>query len=463
MPDPTASEALRTQRTVFDFGIREIETLEIRQADAIFSKRTLDVCFIVDRFKDPTDAIDYGALLDNFKAALNAINSDLRKKYLRIRYALVVLSGSDYSLATSSGMVSFVKFRKELLAVNFVNDASLVQHSYTAIEEACKRLNWSADSDGVTKAIVMLTDTPDRRATGSAPRLEFVATCLTLSMGSYRYYMTNCEGFPTFIDNELVNITGFDNPANNGTYRIVNVGSTIELYYPDGTPANDLIYEVTEGDVTITTVATSPTYSPGDPTQALAALDAINAAFSQGPTFSGSGYSDFVSASGGVLLNVAQFATPAAARATIVDLLESASATVPGIDPIYLVNDNAELTAQLETGETVTFLTRPFAISVAGSGENGLRSINLTVDNTDKQVSQLIARVKKRTAPLEITFRVYLSNDLTGPQHAPPIRLYLESVETKGSSVAGEAKFIDIQNAPFPNAYYVKRRFPTLG
>jgi len=175
----------------------------------------------------------------------------------------------------------------------------------------------------------------------------------------------------------------------------------------------------------------------------------------------GDGYDDLVDATGGALIEAPDFSTPAALRATLVALLRELSED-EGLDPIYLVNDNVPLIAALETEEVVTFAPRGFALNTSGSGEDGVKGIGITIDNHDLQVSKYLAQASLRTAPVEIRYRVYSSDDSSGPQNNPPITLYLGPVEIQGNKVSGEARWIDIQNSEFPTLFYDKAHFPGL-
>ncbi len=199
-----------------------------------------------------------------------------------------------------------------------------------------------------------------------------------------------------------------------------------------------------------------------DAADALADLDAT---FFYGP-FDGADYNTLVTATGGAKITPTDFTNATTLRSRLVTLWEALSVDT-GLDPIYLVNDNVPFTAFLEpVGDAdpveIEFQTRSFAINTADSGEDGVKGVSITIDNTDLAVSQYLSEAAKKTAPVEVTLRVYLSDDLSGPQNDPPITLYLGPIETRGTVVSGEARWIDIQNAPFPNIYYNRANFPGL-
>jgi hypothetical protein len=165
------------------------------------------------------------------------------------------------------------------------------------------------------------------------------------------------------------------------------------------------------------------------------------------------GYDLLVEDTGGAKLTVATAAHFAAA----LDALAN-----PIADPIHLVNDNMPLTALIETGTEVTFVTRSFELNPFVSGEDGSPSIQLTIDNTDFAVSRYINNARKFAVPLEVVLRIYMTNDLTGPQNNPPMVLFATDFDTRGSVVGCKLSWIDLINSKFPNFYYTPARCPSL-
>jgi hypothetical protein len=134
----------------------------------------------------------------------------------------------------------------------------------------------------------------------------------------------------------------------------------------------------------------------------------------------------------------------------------------PVEDPIYLVNDNRNFTALIETGAEVDFLQRSFSIEPFTSGEEGSIGVPVTIDNSDLQVSRFLTRAKAYTLPLEVIIRIYEEGDTSGPQNVPPLKLYATDFEIKGSLVSCQLSWIDLHNANFPNEFYTPTKCPSL-
>lgn len=131
--------------------------------------------------------------------------------------------------------------------------------------------------------------------------------------------------------------------------------------------------------------------------------------------------------------------------------------------PIYIVQDFRELVATLETSEEITFLPIWFNFTLPAANESGRQDLSISIDNIDRQVSDFIALAKDSTTPVFITYRPYLSTDLSQPQLDPPLRLTLQDVNITLSSVQGKAIFADVVNKKWPTEYYTRARFPSIG
>lgn len=131
--------------------------------------------------------------------------------------------------------------------------------------------------------------------------------------------------------------------------------------------------------------------------------------------------------------------------------------------PIYIVQDFRELTATLETFVEITFQPVWFNFSLPAANESGRQDLSISIDNIDRQVSDFISLAKNSRTPVFITYRPFLSSDLTQPQLNPPLRLTLQDVNITLTSVTGKAIFADVVNKKWPTEYYTRSRFPSIG
>lgn len=136
----------------------------------------------------------------------------------------------------------------------------------------------------------------------------------------------------------------------------------------------------------------------------------------------------------------------------------------PGVqDPIFIVKSPRALVALDENAVSRTFLPCGFLFTLPTENEEGFRSLNISVDNIDRAVSDFVDAAKSEEVPVEVVYRPYLSDDLTQPQMIPPLVLYLKDIQVTEFQVSGRATFMDLVNRKFPSELYTRKRFPTLG
>lgn len=132
-------------------------------------------------------------------------------------------------------------------------------------------------------------------------------------------------------------------------------------------------------------------------------------------------------------------------------------------DAIYIVQSRRPIRAKDETGMVRLFEPVGFQFSLPPTSEEGFRSLNISIDNIGKRVSDFVNTAKGSEVPVEIYYRPYLSDDLSQPQMNPPLVLWLKDVQITPTQVLGRATFMDIINKKFPSELYTRERFPTLG
>lgn len=130
---------------------------------------------------------------------------------------------------------------------------------------------------------------------------------------------------------------------------------------------------------------------------------------------------------------------------------------------IYLVRGKSQVAALDENGDLLTFEPAGFQFSLPPENEDGFRSLNIAIDNIDRRVSDFVNIAKSEVVPVQIIYRPYLSDDLTGPQMNPPLVLYLKDITVTAMQVTGRATFMDVVNQKFPSELYTRLRFPALG
>lgn len=128
----------------------------------------------------------------------------------------------------------------------------------------------------------------------------------------------------------------------------------------------------------------------------------------------------------------------------------------------FLVQDRTDKVMTLEDASVHTFRACAFRMSLPASGDNGLQELSIAIDNVDQEISDFIDAVKDSLVPVTVTYRPYLSTDLTTPQMDPPLVLSLTDITVSTIEVTGRASFADIINRKFPTDFYSRSRFPGL-
>lgn len=136
--------------------------------------------------------------------------------------------------------------------------------------------------------------------------------------------------------------------------------------------------------------------------------------------------------------------------------------------PIRVVRDYADLTATLEAtapvdpSTAVTFTRFAFDFTKPEVSSVGVPQITITMDNVDRAIVANIEAALTTTDLVQVTYREYLSSDLTVPANNPPLSMTIMSVTADVFKVTAVAGFPDMMNRRFPSLEYSAEVFPGL-
>lgn len=130
--------------------------------------------------------------------------------------------------------------------------------------------------------------------------------------------------------------------------------------------------------------------------------------------------------------------------------------------PIYVVRDFEDLNAQLENGAPVTFIRYAFDLVKPEVSATGVPQCTVEIDNVSRDILANVQLAMTSTELITMTYREYLSTDLTGPQNDPPMTMVLSNISADVFKVRATASFGDLNNKRFPNEEYTAERFPGL-
>lgn len=137
-------------------------------------------------------------------------------------------------------------------------------------------------------------------------------------------------------------------------------------------------------------------------------------------------------------------------------------------EPLRVVRDNQNLTARLEEdapvngGEAVLFVAYPFDIKPPDTDEYGKPELTITIDNVGREILTYVEQAVKTRDVIEVTYRLYLASDLSGPQNNPPMTMQVTSISATPQSITIVASFADLSNKAFPKQMYTLEQFPSL-
>ena len=136
--------------------------------------------------------------------------------------------------------------------------------------------------------------------------------------------------------------------------------------------------------------------------------------------------------------------------------------------PIRVVRDYAPLTATLEAtapadpGAAVTFAAFAFEFTKPEVSSTGVPQITIEIDNVDRMILANIEAAMTTTDLVQVTYREFISSDLSAPQNNPPLTMIIMTVSATVFKVTATAGFPDLMNRRFPNAEYDAQTYPGL-
>lgn len=135
---------------------------------------------------------------------------------------------------------------------------------------------------------------------------------------------------------------------------------------------------------------------------------------------------------------------------------------------IRVVNDHANLTATLEAdaplnpGESVIFISFNFDFQLPNVESVATPEMVLVLDNVTREIEDNLALATASPYEIQVTCRLYLSNDLTGPQNNPPYTFNITTCEADDFRVTCRCSMGNVANRQFPSKDYTVQLFPGL-
>ena len=136
--------------------------------------------------------------------------------------------------------------------------------------------------------------------------------------------------------------------------------------------------------------------------------------------------------------------------------------------PVRYVNDGLDLTAYLEAtaprnpGEEVTFTAGQFRLKVPETTDKGVSDLQIAIDNVNPVITRYIELAMQNPEPIDVIWRPYVSDDLSGPDLDPPLYMQTVKINVDITSVALTASFNEWVNKRYPGFIYTAEDYPGL-
>ena len=136
--------------------------------------------------------------------------------------------------------------------------------------------------------------------------------------------------------------------------------------------------------------------------------------------------------------------------------------------PIRVVRDKVNLIATLESGApvdastAVTFVAFRFNLTPPEVSASGSPTCTVEIDNVGREVMVQIEAAQANPQITQITYRQYISSDLSAPQNNPPIALDVIAISADPFKISMTCGFDNLANRRFPRQTYNAERFPGL-
>jgi hypothetical protein len=136
--------------------------------------------------------------------------------------------------------------------------------------------------------------------------------------------------------------------------------------------------------------------------------------------------------------------------------------------PIRVVKDFVNLTATLEStaplnpSTAVTFLAFAFDLTKPEVSPNNVPQITISIDNVGREIVSNIEAAITSTELVQVTYREFLSTDLSAPQNNPPLTMTVMAITADVFKLTATAGFPDLMNRKFPTTEYDAQIFAGL-
>ncbi|WP_112197055.1 DUF1833 family protein [Rahnella sp. NRRL B-41462] len=141
-------------------------------------------------------------------------------------------------------------------------------------------------------------------------------------------------------------------------------------------------------------------------------------------------------------------------------IIETLQITV-GSDVYWLTKGWEDITATLEDGRVVTFIACGIDIALPARNADGTQDLKFAIGNVDGIVSTAIRAALDDLSDSYLTYRCYISTDLSAPTSNPYV-LAVKSGYWTATEVQITAGYMNVLDTAWPRYRYTLPNFPGL-
>jgi len=141
-------------------------------------------------------------------------------------------------------------------------------------------------------------------------------------------------------------------------------------------------------------------------------------------------------------------------------IIDTLQINVGGHD-YWLTRGWNDITVTLENGTQETFLGSAIDVALPARNSDGTQDLKFAISNIDGVVSTAIRNALDKLSDATLTFRRYVSTDLSAPA-APPFTLAIKEGSWTATEVQITAGYMNILDTAWPRYRYTLADFPGL-
>lgn len=132
-----------------------------------------------------------------------------------------------------------------------------------------------------------------------------------------------------------------------------------------------------------------------------------------------------------------------------------------GDDSYYLTNGFEDITVTLEDGENVTLTACGISLSLPARNDDGTQDLKFAISNITGQASTIIRNAITNKIKSSLTYRCYVSTDLSAPA-ATPYTMKIKNGTWTSTRAQITAGYMNILDTAWPRNSYTLNYFPGL-